>query len=83
MRSHVYAIMRRNVHAIMPTCLRAELTAPRRAAPRRRVAECPCPYAKGCPDCIHHLDCRNYNAVLSKAAAEVVLRHALEQVGPM
>ncbi len=44
-----------------------------------RVAECDCPYAKGCPSCVQHLDCRNYNAVLCKAGAEVVLRHVLRQ----
>ncbi|EFJ42855.1 hypothetical protein VOLCADRAFT_97014 [Volvox carteri f. nagariensis] len=43
------------------------------------VSECRCPYAKGCPQCVQHLECRNYNAVLSKAGAEVVLRHVLEQ----
>ncbi|GLI69803.1 hypothetical protein VaNZ11_014504 [Volvox africanus] len=45
----------------------------------RLVSECSCPYAKGCPQCVQHLECRNYNAVLSKTAAEVVLRHVLEQ----
>jgi hypothetical protein len=27
------------------------------------VRECPCPYEKGCPACVQHLDCKNYNAV--------------------
>ncbi|GIL86775.1 hypothetical protein Vretifemale_15010 [Volvox reticuliferus] len=45
----------------------------------RLVSECSCHYAKGCPQCVQHLECRNYNAVLNKAAAEVVLRHVLEQ----
>ena len=45
----------------------------------QRVSECGCPYAKGCPQCVQHLDCRNYNAVLCKAGAEVVLRHVLGQ----
>ncbi|GFR40697.1 hypothetical protein Agub_g1288, partial [Astrephomene gubernaculifera] len=44
-----------------------------------RVVECGCEYGKGCPQCVQHLACRNYNAVLSKAGAEVVLRHVLMQ----
>jgi DEAD/DEAH box helicase domain-containing protein len=43
------------------------------------VSSCPCTYPKGCPRCVQHLDCKNYNAVLSKRAALVVLRAALEQ----
>ncbi len=30
------------------------------------VAECDCSEEKGCPSCIQHLDCKNYNAVLNK-----------------
>jgi ATP-dependent helicase YprA (DUF1998 family) len=42
------------------------------------------PYTQGCSStrcacttagCVQHLECRNYNAVLSKRGAEVVLRH--------
>lgn len=43
------------------------------------VLGCPCSYAKGCPRCVQHLDCKNYNAVLSKQGAVAVLRAALEQ----
>ncbi len=41
------------------------------------MAECPCAEPKGCPSCVQHLDCKNYNAVLSKAAAQLVLRELL------
>ncbi len=43
------------------------------------VSSCPCTYPKGCPRCVQHLDCKNYNAVLSKKGALVVLRAALQQ----
>ncbi len=33
---------------------------------------------KGCPECIQHLACKNYNAVLNKRAGMIVLRHLLE-----
>lgn len=41
------------------------------------VQECPCAGPKGCPGCCFHLHCRNYNAVLDKAGARVVLAHCL------
>jgi DEAD/DEAH box helicase domain-containing protein len=43
------------------------------------VLGCPCTYPKGCPRCVQHLDCKNYNAVLSKKAAVHVLKAAIEQ----
>jgi DEAD/DEAH box helicase domain-containing protein len=43
------------------------------------VLGCPCTQPKGCPGCVQHLDCKNYNAVLSKRAGVVVLRAAIEQ----
>lgn len=43
------------------------------------VLSCPCTYPRGCPCCVQHLDCKNYNAVLSKKAGVQVLRAALEQ----
>lgn len=43
------------------------------------VQRCPCPYVKGCPCCVQHLDCKNYNAVLHKAGAVLVLQEALQQ----
>jgi hypothetical protein len=43
------------------------------------VEACPCGYAKGCPRCVQHLDCKNYNAVLCKKAAVHVLKAAIEQ----
>jgi len=45
------------------------------------VEGCPCTLSKGCPRCVQHLDCKNYNAVLSKQAAVLVLREALRQEG--
>lgn len=42
------------------------------------VRDCACPYAKGCPACVQHLHCGNYNAVLSKAGAALVLQAALD-----
>ncbi|WIA32171.1 hypothetical protein OEZ86_003020 [Tetradesmus obliquus] len=43
------------------------------------VQRCACRYVKGCPCCVQHLDCKNYNAVLNKAGAVLVLEAALEQ----
>jgi DEAD/DEAH box helicase domain-containing protein len=43
------------------------------------VQRCPCNYVKGCPCCVQHLDCKNYNAVLNKRGAVLVLEAALEQ----
>lgn len=44
------------------------------------VEQCSCPYTKGCPGCVQHLDCKNYNAVLNKAGAVLVLKAALEMM---
>jgi ATP-dependent helicase YprA (DUF1998 family) len=41
------------------------------------VSGCQCPYVKGCPCCVQHLECKNYNAVLNKAGAVLVLQAAL------
>jgi len=43
------------------------------------VRECPCNYQRGCPACVQHLNCKNYNAVLSKKGAVVILKAAIEQ----
>jgi DEAD/DEAH box helicase domain-containing protein len=63
------------LHVLQATPLLPELL--RRALDL--VLACPCAYAKGCPRCVQHLDCKNYNAVLSKQGAVHVLRAALEQ----
>ncbi|KAF5838688.1 hypothetical protein DUNSADRAFT_2383 [Dunaliella salina] len=41
------------------------------------VEECICAEVKGCPSCCQHLHCRNYNTVVDKHGALVVLRHCL------
>ncbi|KAL6746607.1 hypothetical protein V8C86DRAFT_1481591 [Haematococcus lacustris] len=41
------------------------------------VRGCPCTYEKGCPACVQHLDCKNYNAVLNKQATVLVLEQCL------
>jgi DEAD/DEAH box helicase domain-containing protein len=38
------------------------------------VSSCPCPYPRGCPACVQHLECKNYNAVISKRGALLVLQ---------
>lgn len=43
------------------------------------VQHCSCPYIKGCPCCVQHLDCKNYNAVLNKAGGVLVLKAVLGQ----
>jgi len=43
------------------------------------VRACPCSDEKGCPNCIQHVACTEYNAVISKSMATVVLQCALEQ----
>ena len=40
--------------------------------------QCPCREESGCPGCVHHGDCPQYNAVLDKSAALVVLDAVLE-----
>lgn len=42
------------------------------------VASCDCAAATGCPGCVQHTHCSEYNSVIHKGAAEVVLRLALE-----
>ena len=41
------------------------------------IEKCSCPYLKGCPCCVQHLDCKNYNAVLNKAGGVLVLKAVL------
>ena len=38
------------------------------------VLSCPCPYQRGCPSCVQHLNCSNYNAVINKQGAQLVLQ---------
>ena len=45
---------------------------------RELVDQCPCREESGCPGCVHHGDCPQYNAVLDKSAALVVLDAVLE-----
>ena len=42
------------------------------------VEACPCTSPTGCPGCVQHTTCNQYNAVLNKAAAVVVLEATLE-----
>eukprot|EP00890_Picochlorum_soloecismus_P000885 jgi/Picsp_1/1798/NSC_05266-R1_atp-dependent rna helicase len=42
------------------------------------VRACPCSDDKGCPNCIQHVACTEYNAVISKSMAIIVLECALE-----
>lgn len=42
------------------------------------VEACPCTSSTGCPGCVQHTTCNQYNAVLNKAAAVVVLQATLE-----
>ncbi len=42
------------------------------------VEACPCTSSTGCPGCVQHTTCNQYNAVLNKAAAIVVLQATLE-----
>lgn len=43
------------------------------------VRACPCSDDKGCPSCVQHVACTEYNAVISKSMAIIVLECALEQ----
>lgn len=45
------------------------------------VTSCTCTNPKGCPSCVQHLNCSQYNAVLSKQSGEVVLRHVIQEEG--
>jgi ATP-dependent helicase YprA (DUF1998 family) len=42
------------------------------------VHECPCSGRAGCPACVQHTECGEYNSVLHKRAAAVVLQSLLE-----
>ena len=42
------------------------------------VEACPCTSSTGCPGCVQHTTCNQYNAVLNKAAAVVVLKATIE-----
>lgn len=42
------------------------------------VEACPCQDVTGCPGCIQHTDCNQYNAVLNKRAGVVVLQATLD-----
>ena len=42
------------------------------------IEACPCPNDTGCPGCIQHTDCNQYNAVLNKRAGVVVLQATLD-----
>lgn len=45
------------------------------------VRECACPGRTGCPACVQHTECGEYNAVLHKCAAAAVLEAILEPQG--
>ena len=45
------------------------------------VKQCPCEEECGCPNCVQHGDCPQYNAVLDKHAALIVLDAVLEAEG--
>ena len=42
------------------------------------IETCNCTSASGCPACIQHMDCGEYNAVLNKFSAIIVLQCTLE-----
>ena len=42
------------------------------------VLNCTCTKSSGCPSCIQSADCGEYNAVLHKEAAVIVLQSTLE-----
>ncbi len=41
------------------------------------VTDCECDNAAGCPACVQHTDCSEYNSVINKQAARIVLEEAL------
>ena len=43
------------------------------------VRECACSGRAGCPACVQHTECSEYNSVLHKRAAAVVLQSLLEE----
>lgn len=42
------------------------------------IEGCSCKPASGCPGCVQHMDCGEYNAVLNKFSAIIVLQCTLE-----
>jgi len=42
------------------------------------VSECECGRQEGCPECVQHTDCGEYNSVLHKEGGRLVLEAALE-----
>lgn len=42
------------------------------------IEACPCTSSTGCPGCVQHTTCNQYNAVLNKEAGIVVLQATLE-----
>ncbi|KAG7666576.1 hypothetical protein KSW81_000350 [Nannochloris sp. 'desiccata'] len=42
------------------------------------ISTCSCTFSGGCPGCIQHTNCGEYNAVLNKEAGRLVLEAALE-----
>ena len=42
------------------------------------IEACPCTSPTGCPGCVQHLDCSQYNAVLNKQAGVLVLQATLD-----
>ena len=42
------------------------------------IQNCNCKPASGCPACVQHMDCGEYNAVLNKFSAIIVLQCTLE-----
>ena len=46
-------------------------------AARDLIKGCECDEPTGCPSCCHHTDCNQYNAVLDKRAALMVLEGTL------
>ena len=45
------------------------------------VRECGCSSATGCPACVQHTECGEYNAALHKTAAALVLEALLDPEG--
>ena len=42
------------------------------------IENCDCKPASGCPGCVQHTDCGEYNAVLNKFSAIIVLQCTIE-----
>lgn len=42
------------------------------------LSTCPCEFEGGCPGCVQHTDCGEYNSVLNKEAGQLVLKCCLE-----